>query len=178
MLDAAIATSAYYFCQPDVSRVLYSCIRCSGCLWQICRCYSWKSIKDYNLWCFFSYNNDGLGLTSFEGNTTYTCTALTKEEILGNHKRAPHFFLIYSFLCNWKSRENVWHSKNCSETNTYIDIHISNKIPWIRLSVSLSPDRVAQSIARLSRESEVPDSIPGPATYFRFSFSWFKTRSY
>ena len=31
------------------------------------------------------------------------------------------------------------------------------------------PGRVAQSVARLTEEPEVPGSIPGPATYFRFS---------
>ena len=31
------------------------------------------------------------------------------------------------------------------------------------------PGRVAQSVARLTREPEVLGSIPGPATYFRFS---------
>ena len=36
------------------------------------------------------------------------------------------------------------------------------------------PGRVAQSVARLTHEPEVPGSIPGPATYFRFSFRWFK----
>ena len=32
------------------------------------------------------------------------------------------------------------------------------------------PGRVAQSVARLTDEPEVPGSIPDPATYFRFSF--------
>ena len=32
------------------------------------------------------------------------------------------------------------------------------------------PGRVAQLVARLTREPEVPGSIPGPATYFCFSF--------
>ena len=35
---------------------------------------------------------------------------------------------------------------------------------------TMSPGRVAQSVARLTEEPEVPGSIPGPATYFRFSF--------
>ena len=39
------------------------------------------------------------------------------------------------------------------------------------------PDRVAQSTARLTHEPEVPGSIPGPATYFRFSFRLFKKGS-
>ena len=32
------------------------------------------------------------------------------------------------------------------------------------------PDRVAQSVVRLTLQAEVTGSIPGPATYFRFSF--------
>ena len=37
-------------------------------------------------------------------------------------------------------------------------------------SRSVLPGRVAQSVARLTQEQEVPGSIPGPAIYFRFSF--------
>ena len=36
------------------------------------------------------------------------------------------------------------------------------------------PDRVARSVARLTHEPEVPGSIPGPVTYFRFSFSYWR----
>ena len=32
------------------------------------------------------------------------------------------------------------------------------------------PGRVAQSVVRLTHEAEIPGSIPGPATYFLFSF--------
>ena len=32
------------------------------------------------------------------------------------------------------------------------------------------PGRVAQSAARLTQEPEVPGPIPGPVSYFRFSF--------
>ena len=32
------------------------------------------------------------------------------------------------------------------------------------------PGRVAQSVGHLTRKSEILGSIPGPATYFRFSF--------
>ena len=45
----------------------------------------------------------------------------------------------------------------------------------LSLSLSLSvPDRVAQSVACLIQEPEVPGSIPGPAKCFRFSFRCFK----
>ena len=39
------------------------------------------------------------------------------------------------------------------------------------------PGRVAQSVGHLTRKSEVLGSIPGPATYFRFSFRFFKKGS-
>ena len=40
------------------------------------------------------------------------------------------------------------------------------------------PARVAQSVGHLTRKSGVLGSIPGPATYFRFSFRFFKKGSY
>ena len=39
------------------------------------------------------------------------------------------------------------------------------------------PGRVAQSVGRLTRKSGVLGSIPGLATYFRFSFRFFKKGS-
>ena len=41
----------------------------------------------------------------------------------------------------------------------------------------LKPGRVAQSVGLLTRMSGVPGSIPGLATYFRFSFRFFKKGS-
>ena len=43
--------------------------------------------------------------------------------------------------------------------------------------VKISPGRVAQSVGHLSRKSGVLGSIPGMATYFRFSFRFFKKGS-
>ena len=42
---------------------------------------------------------------------------------------------------------------------------------------SLVPGRVAQSVGHLTRKSGVLGSIPGLATYFRFSFCFFKKGS-
>ena len=39
------------------------------------------------------------------------------------------------------------------------------------------PGLVAQSVAHLTQEPRVPGSIPGSATYFRFSFGRFKKGS-
>ena len=39
------------------------------------------------------------------------------------------------------------------------------------------PGRVAQSVGHLTHKSGVPGSIPGLATYFRFSFRFFKKGS-
>ena len=41
----------------------------------------------------------------------------------------------------------------------------------------LEPGRVAQSVGHLTRKSGVLGSIPGRATYFRFSFRFFKKGS-
>ena len=38
----------------------------------------------------------------------------------------------------------------------------------------MKPGRVAQSVGHLTRKSGVLGSIPGLATYFRFSFRFFK----
>ena len=42
---------------------------------------------------------------------------------------------------------------------------------------NVRPVRVAQSVGHLARKSGVLDSIPGLATYFRFSFRFFKKGS-
>ena len=41
----------------------------------------------------------------------------------------------------------------------------------------LTPGRVARSVGHLTRKSGVLGSIPGLATYFRFSFRFFKKGS-
>ena len=40
-----------------------------------------------------------------------------------------------------------------------------------------STGHVAQSVARLTQEPDIPGSIPGPATHFRFSLRLFKKGS-
>ena len=42
----------------------------------------------------------------------------------------------------------------------------------------VEPGRVAQSVGHLTRKSGVLGSIPGLATYFRFSFRFIKKGSY
>ena len=45
------------------------------------------------------------------------------------------------------------------------------------ISLIYEPGRVAQSVGHLTRKSGVLGSIPGLATYFRFSFRFFKKGS-
>ena len=54
------------------------------------------------------------------------------------------------------------------------NIENSRELKGIVLQV---PRRVAQSVGHLTRESGVLGSIPGLATYFRFSFRFFKKGS-
>ena len=44
-------------------------------------------------------------------------------------------------------------------------------------SLAIAPGRVAQSVGHLTHKSGVLGSIPGLATYFRFSFRFFKKGS-
>ena len=49
---------------------------------------------------------------------------------------------------------------------------------YLTFSISFSgPGRVAQSVGHLTHKSGVLGSIPGLATYFRFSFRFFKKGS-
>ena len=51
------------------------------------------------------------------------------------------------------------------------------KLTSLRGSEQLGPGRVAQSVGHLTRKSGVLGLIPGLATYFRFSFPFFKKGS-
>ena len=53
----------------------------------------------------------------------------------------------------------------------------SNEYNNVPFSIYKRPGRVAQSVGHLTRKSGVPGSIPGLATYFRFSFRFFKKGS-
>ena len=57
-------------------------------------------------------------------------------------------------------------------------IHLKIVIhPAKHLHHVIAPGCVAQSVGHLTRKSGVLDSIPGLATYFRFSFRFFKKGS-
>ena len=55
-----------------------------------------------------------------------------------------------------------------------ISANMSNARPMFG---QVSPGRVAQSVGHLTHKSRVLGSIPGLATYFRFSFRFFKKDS-
>ena len=65
----------------------------------------------------------------------------------------------------------------------YIKVYISGRgtvehsILFTDRSCSKRPGRVSQSVGHLTRKSGVLGSIPGLATYFRFSFRFFKNGS-
>ena len=52
-----------------------------------------------------------------------------------------------------------------------------NETGRVVLSTVFQPGRVAQSVGHLTRKSGVLGSIPGLATYFHFSFRFFKKGS-
>ena len=72
---------------------------------------------------------------------------------------------------------------DCNPVTT--DIHVDYKkktyfggqLCTLSVSSITMPGRVAQSVGHLTRKSGVLCSIPGLATYFRFSFRFFKKGS-
>ena len=69
----------------------------------------------------------------------------------------------------------------CLVLNTFVNINMLYVIKQLTLlSGDLcckQPGRVPQSVGHLARKSGVLGSIPGLATYFRFSFRFFKKGS-
>ena len=58
------------------------------------------------------------------------------------------------------------------------DVHYNPSYTFYGIiSLCNLPGRVAQSVGHLTRKSRVLGSIPGLATYFRFSFRFFKKGS-
>ena len=57
----------------------------------------------------------------------------------------------------------------CSKTDSLVSYTFS--------AFSILPGRIAQSVGHLTHKSGVLGSIPGLATYFRFSFRFFKKDS-
>ena len=62
---------------------------------------------------------------------------------------------------------------------TFGSINLNNDVRRYALKKGFNevPGRVAQSVGHLTRKSGVLGSIPGLATYFRFSFRFFKKGS-
>ena len=67
------------------------------------------------------------------------------------------------------SREGVRNSRSIRA--------ISVRATEVLLYLDIMPGRVAQSVGHLTRKSGVLGSIPGLATYSRFSFRFFKKGS-
>ena len=63
------------------------------------------------------------------------------------------------------------------KTNNYWHFTIYEQGKFRALLSCAWPGRVAQSVGHLTRKSGVLGSIPGLATYFRFSFRFFKKGS-
>ena len=60
---------------------------------------------------------------------------------------------------------------------TFSESELINFSDWTLFAIGQKPGRVAQSVGHLTRKSGVPVSIPGLATYFCFSFRFFKKGS-
>ena len=99
-------------------------------------------------------------------------------------------FVLFSFFPDFSSKISLqpfkietsdlvyWFTMTSCEVGLEIDILLF-VLPCIFLSpyIFRQPGHVAQSVGHLTRKSGVLGSIPGLATYFRFSFRFFKKGS-
>ena len=88
-------------------------------------------------------------------------------------KEFAHIFAVYCllFISDCAIFLSAAHCNiNFAHVREYEHIHLF-------LFMHMQPGRVAQSIGHLTRKSGVLGSIPGLATYFRFSFRFFKKGS-
>ena len=63
-----------------------------------------------------------------------------------------------------------------TERKNMLTLHKKDEI-IAHVDICVKPGHVAQSVGHLTRKSGVLGSIPGLATYFRFSFRFFKKGS-
>ena len=69
--------------------------------------------------------------------------------------------------------EKIWHGAGLElGTTRSVGQCLSHGVTWRNM-----PGRAAQSVGHLTHKSGVLGSIPGLATYFRFSFRFFKKGS-
>ena len=82
---------------------------------------------------------------------------------------------LYMYLVSLSSKTYVFED----EMTEYWSVRpvISFCVGDLQLYVLFNTGRVAQSVGHLTRKSGVLGSIPGLATYFRFSFRFFKKGS-
>ena len=91
-------------------------------------------------------------------------------------KRYPNYASLLGAIINTHmlelslSRTNFYGSKGVRATKVLLNYYFF-------FSFQLTPGRVAQSVGHLTHKSGVLGSIPGLATYFRFSFRFFKKGS-
>ena len=71
-------------------------------------------------------------------------------------------------------REQSCHRHQIRDDNVF---NLERRCPRPFHFTTIVPGRVAQSVGHLTRKSGVLGSIPGLATYFRFSFRFFKKGS-
>ena len=98
-----------------------------------------------------------------------------------------HSVVVIFIRDNIRKRETInannFIKRSCSAKITkktlyyfYLSV-LAGRLRLLRFYVPVRPGRVAQSVGQLTRKSGVLGSIPDLATYFRFSFRFFKKGS-
>ena len=79
--------------------------------------------------------------------------------------------LQYLIFCSWEKFKVIFHNNVIFIRRNLSTAYAECNVHTLFILFCFEPGDVAQSVAPLTQEPEVPSLIPGPATYFRFSFS-------
>ena len=84
--------------------------------------------------------------------------------------------IFIPLICDGTVKENICFLGETNSVPQALDNIVAKHVDYL-IHSPLKPGRVAQSVGHLTRKSGVLGSIPGLATYFRFSFRFFKKGS-
>ena len=115
-----------------------------------------------------SKDGDTAGSACVTPSDTYKCRLPDNSSIFSAEIKAIDLALDH--IEESRSSDFIIFSDSLSVLQSLHNRHIENPL-------LLGPGRVAQSVGHLTRKSGVLGSIPGLATYFRFSFRFFKKGS-
>ena len=135
-----------------------------------------SSLRPYSLFCYKSGSSAVICVLptfvqlNMSSGLLFWSLSLTRSSVKGK-KCSWRRNLTSENWTYWERRQKKWKLQRGFPENVFTlpNLVVNYHEGW--------PGRVAQSVGHLTRKSVVLGSIPGLATYFRFSFRFFKKGS-